>query len=779
MLNEKLIVDEEYCESEMSRILIEIHENGPVEENVMETLAVIKHYHPNIFSKYEHTLTYLMGLFYKVKAPANLLEFVYDNYAKSIRETTRCCFTPMQADAYLKMKKYANFSFSAPTSTGKSFLFRELIEKTDGDVIIVVPSRALLAEYIIKLKEIFANDKQVLILPFVEIVNTKHTSRRIFVVTPERATEWFKYINKTNIRLFIFDESQLSEERNIRGMKFDALIHRLDKLFPNIPKVFAHPFVKNPDAQLKKHNIQNASSAVYNQRSVGKLYMLYSEGKFSLFSPFSQSTERSVEYQGDLILDMLEQNKKCLIYVSKSSIYDGGIQRIYEKYINACTLILDPQALALISQLKVFLGVKGNINSTLIEMMKRGVVVHHGSIPLKARYIIEDFVKRGFARLCFSTSTLLQGINMPFDLIWIENFHFSGDDETKPLDLKNLIGRAGRSLKEDDAFNYGYVVIPIQHRKIFEERMKHEVVLSEKSMLDVDSPNHLADFEDEAEAIRDNSFNLDFNLPQVQVDRLKDESIENDLCFVLDGLMPNGVLISAGDYYALEDSVRTGIKTAFRNIYIKHLRRKNLNRDEKSVLSTSIPMLLWKIQGKSFSEVVSIRYSYLSKRDERRRLKKELDNGDIDLSAYTQKIDTLMVKYSPVAFHLPNHNGRSSSAFKDTRAIDLKYDLVIYDTYDYLDKVIALSLRDPLSTAFLLFYHKTQDIRAKIFANYILYGTDDELEIWLLKYGFSFEDMEWLRDCVQSIGEEEIVFNDEIDKYMQDIDKKQLVERYL
>lgn len=190
-------------------------------------------------------------------------------------------------------------------------------------------------------------------------------------------------------------------------------------------------------------------------------------------------------------------------------------------------------------------------------------------------------------------------------------------------------------------------------------------------------------------------------------------------------------------------------------------------------------MLLWKIQGKSFSEVVSIRYSYLSKRDERRRLKKELDNGDIDLSAYTQKIDTLMVKYSPVAFHLPNHNGRSSSAFKDTRAIDLKYDLVIYDTYDYLDKVIALSLRDPLSTAFLLFYHKTQDIRAKIFANYILYGTDDELEIWLLKYGFSFEDMEWLRDCVQSIGEEEIVFNDEIDKYMQDIDKKQVVERYL
>ena len=39
------------------------------------------------------------------------------------------------------------FSFSAPTSTGKSFVFRNLIKTADYDVAVIVPSRALINEY--------------------------------------------------------------------------------------------------------------------------------------------------------------------------------------------------------------------------------------------------------------------------------------------------------------------------------------------------------------------------------------------------------------------------------------------------------------------------------------------------------------------------------------------------------------------------------------------------------------------------------------------------------
>lgn len=82
--------------------------------------------------------------------------------------------------------------------------------------------------------------------------------------------------------------------------------------------------------------------------------------------------------------------------------------------------------------------------------MKRGIVIHHGSIPLKARLIIEEFVNGHHAKICFSTSTLIQGINMPFDIVWINNFSFTGNEDQKTLNLKNLIGRAGRTTIEDD-----------------------------------------------------------------------------------------------------------------------------------------------------------------------------------------------------------------------------------------------------------------------------------------------------------------------------------------
>ena len=44
-------------------------------------------------------------------------------------------------------------------------------------------------------------------------------------------------------------------------------------------------------------------------------------------------------------------------------------------------------------------------------------------------------------------------------------------------------------------------------------------------------------------------------------------------------------------------------------------------------------------------------------------------------------------------------------------------------------------------------------------SNYIKYGTNDNTEIWLMKYGFDFEDIEWIKQYVENIDENEIVFN--------------------
>lgn len=75
-------------------------------------------------------------------------------------------------------------------------------------------------------KKLVSNET--LVLQFIEIVNTKRTKNRIYIITPERGEEIFKNIGNLNLELILLDEAQISEE-GIRGMKFDSLVRRIDK----------------------------------------------------------------------------------------------------------------------------------------------------------------------------------------------------------------------------------------------------------------------------------------------------------------------------------------------------------------------------------------------------------------------------------------------------------------------------------------------------------------------------------------------------------------------
>jgi len=105
------------------------------------------------------------------------------------------------------------------------------------------------------------------------------------------------------------------------------------------------------------------------------------------------------------------------------------------------------------------------------------------------------------------------------------------------------------------------------------------------------------------------------------------------------------------------------------------------------------------------------------------------------------------------------------------------YDRVVYDTYDYLDKVISISLADPLCAAFELFFEKTGDGRAKSLSNIIRYGTSDETEIWMLRYGIDPEDIEWLKMHIRKIDHTTIEFKDSL--LNVPVDKWDVIERYL
>ena len=199
---------------------------------------------------------------------------VFGMYRKQIKDDYGHYYTPVQASIINGINENQCFSFSAPTSTGKSYVFTKLIIESSKDVVIVVPSRALINEYYIRINEAIP-DKRVNILTFIDCINTAYATRNVFIVTPERCAELFKKKDRFDVEYFLFDEAQLSDDGSKRGLYFDSIVRRSQKAFPNAKYVFAHPFVKNPEAQIKKNRFDEHHSLAlqYVQKSVGQMFI--------------------------------------------------------------------------------------------------------------------------------------------------------------------------------------------------------------------------------------------------------------------------------------------------------------------------------------------------------------------------------------------------------------------------------------------------------------------------------------------------------------------------
>ncbi len=755
--------------------IFKLYKYGPVDDKLMEEIAYCKVYFPDVFSKYEQKILYIMGMFYKTSNPESLFEKAIDIFREEINDKYGHYYTPDQSLMRKNINESLYYSFSAPTSSGKSHVFRDIIKEAQNDIVVVVPSRALISEYYHTVVKMVSNE--VLVLTFVDNINKLKTKRRIFILTPERANELFKRKSEFNIELFLFDEAQITEEK-IRGIRFDALVRRVITEFPNAKKVFAHPFIENPGVHFDKHYIQNNNRVNnFREKTVGQLFYYIENNHYYLYSPY-EKTQRvlPVRQVNDLLENVLSSNGTILIYLAKTKIYDLRFMREFDGIISKLPNVSDPNALALIEKLRGYLGAGKTLRgkrSLLIELMKKGIVLHHGSIPLKGRLIIEEFIKNEYARVCFATSTLLRGINMPFDVVFIDKFQ-----QLTPLDFKNLIGRAGRT-NEDNVLNIGSIVCAKNNVNKIVQRIGEICVLDETNSLDAPLDSFEDDSKDLVEAIQSNEFIDDLNIPKNQYERLLHNTTINDTVKkLIELLIPNGYPITGDDYIALNKKQKSEIKNCFSSIYIASLRNPDITPAEAAVISTSLQILLWKIQGKSFKQTVQLRYNYITRKKEQRELLKDLREDKITEETYKAEIDKLTLLYTQSAFSIPNKHMGAFRLFPANTPINkCDYDRLVYDTYDYLDKVISLSLVDPINAALEIYYLDTRDLRAKALQNYIRYGTNSQFEILLTRYGFDFEDSDWLISCIDDISEDGIDFNQGI--YSLSKEQYELIERYL
>lgn len=307
----------------------QIFQNGPKDTLVLEILSYLKLFQPAFFEEFEGDIIETMGLFFKSPQPDTLQGAVFEMYHQYIKEQYGEDFTPMQANILKHIRNKQHFSFSAPTSTGKSFVFRNLIRSSTRDVVVIVPSRALINEYYDRVREI-VDVKEVNVLTFVDRINTKHAKRNIFILTPERARELFKNKDWLNIELLLFDEAQLSDEKSVRGLYFDSIVRRALNTFSDAKYIFAHPFISNPGAQLTRNKIIDTSAASFNyeQKNVGQIFYVHNPAKGEFYRLGTNKEvlgKQKLKSTFDPIERAISSGGSVLIYVPKTHIYSKSI----------------------------------------------------------------------------------------------------------------------------------------------------------------------------------------------------------------------------------------------------------------------------------------------------------------------------------------------------------------------------------------------------------------------------------------------------------------------
>lgn len=312
--------------------------------------------------------------------------------------------------------------------------------------------------------------------------------------------------------------------------------------------------------------------------------------------------------------------------------------------------------------------------------------------------------------------------------------------------VKNLIGRAGRSTAKP-IFDFGSVILRPNAMSRFRKVYQKKNILSSKSRLDITDDKMDEKYEEYKEAIKTGEFSDEYNLTNKDLEKLKSDSVTTVVPTLLD-------MMFTGADFVLPNAVAKEVYEDFQCLYKQYLGRE-LTAAEKYVFDSAIKIMIWKVHGKTFSKICQERYAYVSNVAQRRFLAK---------AGQQNRADNLPVRYIAGYSDIPDKELRAYPLFPvGTKGKDVDYDRIVYDTYDFLDKLIGFKLSDLFYAIFHQYYLAYQDNRAERLAKYIKYGTEDSTEIWMLRYGFSFEEIEWLKPCVESIDQTEIRFNGEIE----------------
>lgn len=367
--------------------------------------------------------------------------------------------TDFQFGLWNELSSQDTIGISAPTSAGKSFVLqfyaRKLFEQGQiSYATILVPSRALITQ----VSEDVSSWLSVSGLE-VELITTpvpsenKLPSKAVFVVTQERMQLLLSAHADLSPELLVVDEAQNLGD-GPRGVLLSSVIEESLRRFEKCQLVFAGPNLSSPE-KLALGFAREAAPVSTDEPTVAQNIFLLDTGQSNpnsakvSFLNDGKPTEIGVVGCDQPLLDHKSKlvNLGLRLGGSGQSLFYAFGPSECEEIAFGLSDVEGREPTAAQEELSKFVKEAVHPDFLLASIVRQGVGYHYGRLPSLVRKAIEDAFSDGALDYLVTTSTLLQGVNLPARNLFLRNPR-KGDDPLTSVDFWNLAGRAGRLGKE-------------------------------------------------------------------------------------------------------------------------------------------------------------------------------------------------------------------------------------------------------------------------------------------------------------------------------------------
>lgn len=375
--------------------------------------------------------------------------------------------TDFQKKLWDNLSGGASIAISAPTSTGKSFILQVFISNAYASrpgfrACYVVPTRALISQVQADLKlalaDAGAQDVEVITVP--PEPDEQLPAKVVFVFTQERLQILLNNDPDRKVDFLVIDEAHSVQDGD-RGILLQGVIDELIARKPHTQLLFASPTVSNLEIfgrMTGRSDIspQSTDEATVSQNFIEVEVTGVKRGDVVLYARDGATRNEIGTAQ---LGQTLASRTDCLVHLShrfgsekQSIVYADGQADAEKIALQISTLRAaegrhQPASDAL-QELSNLAKEAVHSKYVLAATVLNGVGFHYGNIPTVLRNGIEQAFSAGQLQYLVCTSTLLAGVNMPAQNIFMHTPQRKKSTPLESIDFWNLAGRAGRLRKE-------------------------------------------------------------------------------------------------------------------------------------------------------------------------------------------------------------------------------------------------------------------------------------------------------------------------------------------